>query len=211
MESYHADFAELYAISVLFLVGNVAHLLSDLPVKILVLSGGLRFSSALFTNLEAVERYDEERSEIAQFLCDDHVRIEFEKYKLDGRDLDRIDEISQNMSEHSVKNKFDNILCNIDWKNILTNKLSPHGIQIPEIIEQVSDTDLLIAGSIGSILREKSEANFENILTPKVLQESIKIIKRITEISTRKYLAIHALHKNIFFKRSCAPKCSFKA
>lgn len=197
-ENYFADFAELYSISILFLIGKVANLLSGLPIEITILSGGLRFYNALFANLNEIEKYDEQRNKIAKFLCDDHVSIKFEKCKLDKMDLDKIDEISQNISEHSAKNKFNTILCNIDWKNIFTNDLYPHNIKIPKIIREISNIDILIAGSIASILNKKAKEYFENILNIETLNQCIEVMKAITQISTKKYLAIHILNKNIF-------------
>lgn len=70
-ETYHADFAELYSISILYLIAKVAYLLTNLPVEIKVASGGLRFNDSLFANLDEIKQYDKERQDITNMLCDE--------------------------------------------------------------------------------------------------------------------------------------------
>ncbi len=196
-QSYCADFAELYAISVLFLITKTANLLSNLPIEITVLSGGLRFYNSLFANPKEIELYNKQRSMIANFLCDDSVSIEFKEYEPDSTELNKIDAISKNISQHSIDNKFKTILCNIDWRNIFINNLTPHGIHV-EITDKLYNPDVLIAGAISLILNPNTKYDFEKIIDPKLLQKIVTIMRDITKISTKKYLATHLSNMNVF-------------
>ena len=123
-ETYHADFAELYSISILYLIAKVAYLLTNLPVEIKVVSGGLRFNDSLFANLDEIKQYDKERQDIANMLCDEKINIHSFTIELDNSDKELIHANSINISSQATTSKFENILCNIRVEKYIFSRFS---------------------------------------------------------------------------------------
>ncbi|WP_300703391.1 hypothetical protein [uncultured Campylobacter sp.] len=196
-ETYHADFAELYSISILYLIAKVAYLLTNLPVEIKVVSGGLRFNDSLFANLDEIKQYDKERQDIANMLCDEKINIHFFTIELDNSDKELIHANSINISSQATTSKFENILCNIDWRNIFLNIRSAHNINIPSEISQYRDIDSLIAASVVCLLNKKAQKDFTTVFNSPLLTITMNIMKNITTLSTKKYIATHQINKDI--------------
>lgn len=206
MGSY-ADLAELFSISRLLTIVCAIEKILKRPIKLMVLTGGHRFYSALFTCLELTFNYDLQRQAIADYM-DDQKRIEFKSfihhedvlnYAIDDKQLKKI-------SDQQIQSQFRTIMLNIDWEHLLHPKSSlrlhnPHHIELSDCLanwltlQSLETVNAFIRQAIYYLLRQEhnNQSNLKHNQEHMLLENMIAFIYEVTWESTRKYIAIHDL------------------
>ncbi|KGQ68154.1 hypothetical protein [Gallibacterium anatis] len=198
---YGVDFSEFYSLSVLQIIIESIKLISNKKVNVVVLTGGDRFSSALFVNQKENNKYDNQRKIIADMLSIDGIsKIILIPYGENNVPLDDLNLFINNIPEIDVMDNIKTILLNIDWINILSNNISPHNICIPDGIRYLlnngwSINDIILM-SITSILDESnSEFWIKRVGNKVIFNEVVDFFYLVSIFSTKIYLSIHLMNK----------------
>lgn len=201
-EGYYADMAEFYSIGILYLLTKTINIISKLPIKIIVITGGLRFQEALFTDKRMIKKYDQQRQQIANFFSDNSLHITFKEYQNNSHKI--LDNTSiANLYQNIASSKFQTLLFNIDWYYIFTHatQSSFHNIKVPHsIIEYVSknlNINELIVMGIVALINPTTHHFWQTKFDKNIFIDTVAFMNKITLESTYKYISIHETNKNI--------------
>ncbi|MFU2080746.1 hypothetical protein ACLQ91_09270, partial [Avibacterium endocarditidis] len=197
-DSYYSDFSELYAIASLQTLIEAISIILGKNVVITIRSGGERFSQALFTDKEKLAEYDKQRQILADLVSSNN-KIIIKPYTVDKDICSRkLVSIANEIPHSVINNNFHTILLNIDWENIIKNKISPHDINIPNsifyLVEKGWGIDDIIVMAIFAIFRPDSSSFWVRKLPVGIdFDEIINFFYLVASESTKKYIAIHLI------------------
>ncbi|WCG81526.1 hypothetical protein [Pectobacterium sp. A5351] len=203
-EGFSADLSELYAIMNLQIVLLSVHLICGYNVKLTVLTGGTRFYPALFTDRDAIIKYDQQRQLLVNALKIEGVNIIFDSYHNNHiEDYDKLNLFCSMTEQRDIEKIFKTILINVDWQAILTGDvLNPHGIHLPESISRYikdkNDIDQLIMIAIVSILNRTTHPFWiDKLNNVELFDDVIDFFYQVSLVSARKYIALHLMDGDI--------------
>jgi hypothetical protein len=208
-----ADIAELYTIARLAILMEAVNTITGRTARMTVLTGGTRFYDALFTRPALTKEYDAQRTRIAEALCSGSCRIEFMQFRealeADHETPDvrrqRLALAVNAVDETMVHDKFHTVLMNLDWEGIFKpasaeEVIKPHGLDVPAKVddwigERGSERlHLLIRAVLICLINPNRQTEWIAILGDEdLLEEAMSFAQKVAWLSTRKYLALHAL------------------